>query len=573
MNHKQLILAVAFLCLPFVVCAQTDFGKQYEAAKALVDESRYEPAIQILKPILKEEPGNDYALYSQYLFSYASFQSAKYAEARDMLLQLKQKHTDWKEYPKVIWLLASTYGQLKEYRKSVALGQQLSATNNGLEDWKTEYYALIQPIDTLVALHKSFPLDVKLADVTYQQVCSKQDAKYKALAKTLEKEYGFKPVVKERKKFKGEVKNKYHLAVLFPFQWKDIDLSSTQRSNQYVLDLYAGMQIAMDSLHRDKKHAAIELHAYDTEKDVNKVAQIVQYNEWKSIDVVIGPLFAEQFNYVKDLPEMENKVLISPLSTSPRYAENSGSFLYQASSETTVTSMADYAKANFMLRKNVAKDPGVLPKKNVLILYGAAVKDSVLAYHYHDSIVKRGFTVRKILKVDFNYMGALRTFASDSMGLLGMSHIVALTSDPIFAANFVSLMEITQQVIPIYAYSDWLDNTQLNYKQLDKRAVHFIAPDFIRTTSAAYKNFHKAYIAKYNVFPNAYVLEGYEMVTLLAKALRAKGTDLSLYFNEKKFFSLGMLGGYDYSNAYCNKFVPLVTFRDLKLTIVNDEIR
>jgi hypothetical protein len=291
------------------------------------------------------------------------------------------------------------------------------------------------------------------------------------------------------------------------------------------------------------------------------------------VDVVIGPVFPEQYTAIKDLPELENKILISPMSSNSKYAENTGSFLYKASIETTVGCMAHYAAANFILRKNSVKDPGILHKKNVLILYGKETRDSILAHQYQDSILKKGFTVKKILKVDLNYMGTLRAFAGDSIGLLSYSHIVALSSDPIFAANFVSLMEITQQQIPIYAYSDWLDNTQLSYKQMDKREIYFIDPDYLRTSTVQYKHFHKAYIAKYHVFPSVYVIQGYEMATLLGKALREKGTDVSLYFNEKKFFSLGMLGGYDYSNSSCNKFVPIVTFRDLKLTLVNDETR
>lgn len=574
MGKVKIFLLIAWLCSPVLLFAQSiDYGKQYEAAKALVDESRYEAAAQILKPILKEEPGNEYALYSQYLYAYTLSQQGKYVEARDLLLQLKQKHTGWKEYTKVNWLLATAYANLKEYRKSVTLAQQLDATNDVLNAWKAEYYSLIQPLDTVVAIQKSVPLDLKLAEVLYLQVYQKLDVKYKTVAQRLEKEYGFKPPVKERKKFKNEIKNRYHIALLFPFLWKDIDLSASQRNNQYVLDLYAGMQIAMDSLHRDKKAAQIELHAYDTEKDVTKVTQIVKYNEWKLVDVAIGPLFPEQYTAIKDMPEMQNKTLISPMSANSKYAENTGSFLYKASIESTVACLSNYASGNFMLRKNVVKDPGILPKKNVLILYGAAIKDSILAYQYQDSILKKGFIVKKIVKVDFNYMNALRVFANDSLALLTYSHVVALSTDPIFAANFISLMEITQQQIPIYAYSDWLDNTQLSYKQMDKRGIYFIYPDYVRASSASYKHFHKAYIAKYHVFPNAYVLQGYEMVTLLGAALREKGTDVSLYFNEKKFFSLGILGGYDYSNASYNKFVPIVTFKDLKLTLVNDETK
>ncbi len=551
--------------------AQLQWAKQYEQAKVYIDESRYDAALEILAPVMKEQKGNDYALHSQYLYAYVAFQQGKFLSAKDILLQLKLLHADWNEIDKVNWLLASVYSKLTLYRSSVLLIQLVPLTYTDVSTWKKEYYPLIKPIDTLAAIQKAVPFDVELAEELYRRLTtslSATTAADKLRVVALEKEYGFnkaalKPMV-------SLVKDRYHVAVLFPFQLKEMNTTASVRNNQFIYDLYAGIKIATDSLNKDQSKAPVEIHVYDTEKDINKVKEIIKSKEWESIDLIIGPVFTEQYTYIKDQPEVQQKILFNPTSAHLKYADKTGTYLYKASVESTVSSMATYAALNFSLRKNLVKDPGLIAKKDVIILFGKEVKDSVMAYLYRDSIVKKGFLIKKFLKVDTNYMGVLRTMASDSLGLLKISHIVTLSSDPVFAANFISLMEITQQYIPMYAYSDWLENTQLSYVQMEKRGVHFIYPDYVRIDSDVYKRFYKAYLSKYNVFPSVYAIQGYEMMTLLGNALREGGTDISVSLNKKSYFSLGMLGGYDYSTTNYNKFVPLVAFKDMKLTVVNE---
>ena len=551
--------------------AQLQWAKQYEQAKVYIDESRYDAALEILAPVMKEQKGNDYALHSQYLYAYVAFQQGKFLSAKDILLQLKLLHADWNEIDNVNWLLASVYSKLTLYRSSVLLIQLVPLTYTDVSTWKKEYYPLIKPIDTLAAIQKAVPFDVELAEELYRRLTtslSATTAADKLRVVALEKEYGFnkaalKPMV-------SLVKDRYHVAVLFPFQLKEMNTTASVRNNQFIYDLYAGIKIATDSLNKDQSKAPVEIHVYDTEKDINKVKEIIKSKEWESIDLIIGPVFTEQYTYIKDQPEVQQKILFNPTSAHLKYADKTGTYLYKASVESTVSSMATYAALNFSLRKNLVKDPGLIAKKDVIILFGKEVKDSVMAYLYRDSIVKKGFLIKKFLKVDTNYMGVLRTMASDSLGLLKISHIVTLSSDPVFAANFISLMEITQQYIPMYAYSDWLENTQLSYVQMEKRGVHFIYPDYVRIDSDVYKRFYKAYLSKYNVFPSVYAIQGYEMMTLLGNALREGGTDISVSLNKKSYFSLGMLGGYDYSTTNYNKFVPLVAFKDMKLTVVNE---
>lgn len=569
MNKFLAFVIFTLLAMPLLSEAQTKWANQYEEAKKYIDENRYEAALEILTPLIKEEKGNDYVLYSRYLYAFCNLKQNKLLSSRDMLLQLKQQNAHWSEIDKVNGLLATVYMKLGEYRKSIVLVRTLPAKFPYLSDWKKEYYVSIQPLDTIIAIQKTMPYDVELAEELYRRLSNAKEltSVNKSVLFRLEKEYGF---TSNEKKMVSVVKDQYNVAILFPFQIKETDATANMRSNQYIYDMYAGIKIAIDTLNKKVQKAPIKIHAYDTEKDINKVTEIVRSKEWEAIDLVVGPIFPEQYTYLKDLPEVEGKVMVNPISSSLKYADKEGTYLYKPSIESYISAMVNYATANFVLRKNVPKDSGLIPKKNVAILYGKEIKDSVMAHLYRDSIISKGFTVKHFYKVDVDYMGALRTMVSDSVGLLKISHISTFASDPVFAANFISLMEGTQQYIPVYAYSDWLNNTQLSYPQMETRGVYFIHPEYLRLNSETYKKFHKAYVSKFNVFPSIYVIQGYEMMLLLGESLRDGGTDISVALNKKQKFSLGMMGGYDYSNANYNKYVPIVAFKNMKLNIVNE---
>ena len=568
MKCYVIFLSIISVLISFGAQAQSNWAEQYEQAEKYVDENRYDAALQILLPLTKEQNGNDYALYSQYLYSYIMLQQNKLVSAKDMLLQLQQ-HSDWKELDKVNWMLATVYLKQGEYRKSVQHINIVPISYPNVLQWKKEFYPQISPIDTLSNIQKNVPYDLDLAEELYRRLSQSQNLNsvQKERKIILEKEYGFSSQVKS---MISVMKERYHIAAMFPFLLKDVNVSSTNRSNQYIYDMYAGISIAIDTLNKVKNKSSFQLHAYDTEKDISKISEIVKSKEWAMIDLVLGPVFPEQYVFLKDLPELQNKIIVNPTSLSVKYADRQGAYLYKASVESIISNLVTYAATNFVLRKNVSKDPGLVEKKGVVVLYGKDVKDSVMAYLYRDSIIAKGFKLKLFLKVDLDYMGKIRSIANDSLGLISISHFATFSNDPIFAANFISVLEGTLQDIPMYVYSDWLTNSQLSYVQMENRNVHFIHPEFMRISSDTYKRFYKAYLSKYKVYPSVYALQGYEMMLLYGKALREGGTDVSVYFNKTKFNSLGLLGGYDYSNVNYNKFVPITAFKDLKLKIVNE---
>ena len=85
------------------------------------------------------------------------------------------------------------------------------------------------------------------------------------------------------------------------------------KGSEVALSFHVGVELALDSLRKQGKN--ICLHTFDTNKDTLKVHQIVNSNALENMDIIIGPLYANNFRILcEKYGDDTTKILISPLS-------------------------------------------------------------------------------------------------------------------------------------------------------------------------------------------------------------------------------------------------------------------
>ena len=85
------------------------------------------------------------------------------------------------------------------------------------------------------------------------------------------------------------------------------------KGSELALSFHVGVEIALDSLRKQGKN--ICLHTFDTNKDKLKVHQIVNSKALKKMDIIIGPLYNNNFRILcEKYGNDTTKILISPLS-------------------------------------------------------------------------------------------------------------------------------------------------------------------------------------------------------------------------------------------------------------------
>jgi len=85
------------------------------------------------------------------------------------------------------------------------------------------------------------------------------------------------------------------------------------KGSEVALSFHVGVELALDSLRRQGKN--ICLYTFDTNKDTLKVHQIVNSKALENMDIIIGPLYANNFRVLcEKYGNDTTKFLISPLS-------------------------------------------------------------------------------------------------------------------------------------------------------------------------------------------------------------------------------------------------------------------
>lgn len=536
-----------------------DFQSQYLQGKELFKNGKYEPAMEVLLPLTKQAPGNNFVEYAHYFYALAAFKSNKMTDSYQMLLQLTSKYPQWNNIDEAYYLAANVAFELKKYRYGLNfLKERSSKLSEDIDAMKENYFSRLFPIDSLKIIQTAYSKDPILAKVLLRRLLAGPISdKDKMLADYLIQEFKMDMSAISFSR-KSTLKDSYNVAVLFPFMLNEASLpEGSPRSNPYVAEIYKGLQIAVDSL---KNIVKINLYAYDTEKDNAKINELLKNPDLIGMDLIIGPLIPAHNQMVNQFA-LSNKIeTVNPLSNNSKLFEgNEYVFLFQPTLERQAQQAATYAE----------KAMPIVEKEKVIIFYSDNARDSLLAVNYRDSITARKYKVTVFEQVNKDKLAKVTSTLSDSATMVETNHVFIASADQVVAANVVSALEISQLITPVFTRSEWLQFPLLNFEQLQKRQVHFIYPEFVDLDNPILPAFRKAYIAQMNTFPTSYVYTGYDLMTFFGKALDQYGNYFKDAFNKQGFTKTKFFQGADYSFANENKYVPIVKFEENKLKLLN----
>ncbi len=570
------------LILPITIKAQTpeENQKNYLFGKSLFEEGRFEAATQVFLPLTAEATHNAFSKPASYWYALASFKNKNFEATKSMCLQTLQRYPDWDQKDDMYYLLSNSYFELNKDRLALHFLSKMNSLKKECEEMKSYYLSKLDPIDTLKALQKDSPEDLLYATILAKRLSSTTlDEKNKMLLNFLMQEYKL-DISDINKKINSTLKTSYSIALLLPFQLNEIDPKISKRSNQYILDFYEGIKLAVDSL--KAKGLNLTIYSYDTEKEITILNSIISLPELKTMDMIIGPVYPIQMPLVAEFCKKNKIINISPFSANSKIIENNEfTFLFQPTIEIQAGVAARYASENFRYDSSFVynytppkpkyRNKEVLPveHKNVIIFYGNELKDSLMAVYHRDSCKANNLVVSHFEKINRSKVGLLRTILGDSVKVSKSNHVFAAISDEVIAANIMSLMEIGRNNTPLITRSDWLFFSLISFEQFEKRNVYFVHPDYYDYSNLFYRNFETAYIARTKIYPSIQSLQGFDLMMYFGNALKENGTYFKYGLDQKGFSQGYIFQGFDFSNSYSNKNVSLTRFREKNLMLVN----
>jgi len=580
LNHQQPLNGNSFMkmmkylvvCLVVVVssnlCAQgieSPQLKQYQDAKAFYVDGKYNLAMEAFKPLIQAEDNNPYTPYASFYFALSAYNEGYLPLAKNMLLQIKKQSPKWSRTPEVNIWLAKIHFENKDYNSAL---QVLSSVESDFTTKLKKYEVKkIDDIDQMKELYTNHSDDNVIAEelayrISQQSLASRDQL---LLTELIERHDLDHKKLDVSVITKTVYKDEYHVALLLPFMVENLEPNERRKVNQFVLDFYEGIKVAVDTL--SKSGVDIELHAYDTKRDTIETARILKKEELKGMDLIIGPLFTSQIEIVKEFAYRNKINLINPFySNSEIIGNNPFSFLYKPTSETVGEQAAEYVINN--ARNKVG-----------IIYYGDGKQDEVMAQAYKARIEKDSFNIitykrikkdssRSILDMLLISDGKIKEASTEeakeklTIGLDSVGHIFVASNDDLISTKVISAVETRGDSIMVVGSAAWLDLPAISYETYLRLNTVLYAPAYISTRSNDYDAFRNHYLQKHRKTPPKYAEEGYELMMLLGKSLDEYGKYFQLGWGKKNNIPGAISFGYNYQNSNSNTLVPILTFED-----------
>jgi len=572
-NYHRLFLIVLFFAFIASSAVAQDFYRQYKNGKDLFDEKKYNLAMESFKPLIVYDVNNPYSEYAAFFFSLSAYHQGYPAVAKDNLLQLRKLHPDWDQMDDVNYWLAKIYFDQHQYFQALLQLKSIKSTafRGDIEAMQKAYLSQIDDAETLKMVLEENP-DNAIAAYALVKAISKQPI-YQQDATLFEQ-----LITKfhlDRNEFVSSIKpvsvkkDKYRVSLLFPFLTSSLEPTLGTKANQFVLDLYEGMKQAADTLARQGIH--IDLLAYDTEKNVDKLDKLLKTDELKSTDLIVGPFFTEEAKRVQDFSMANHINMINPVSNNSAFlGENPFSMLFQPSYETLGVKSAE------MLASKVKN-------KNCMVFFGETSKDSTMAYSFIKKASELGMKIVYSAEIskentariqpviatatdydDYNNPKQFR-LKKDSIG-----SIFVASDNTLIYSKVIGSVQTRGDSIIVVGNENWIVNeASINYDNFERLRVTLASPNYVSVHNPAYIAFRKKYIRTHGQLPSLYATIGFEFMDFIGKALYQHGVYYQDGLSQAGYLPGFLFTGYSFTNSRDNQFVPFVNIQQGELKVVN----
>jgi len=517
--RRLLLLPLALLSLTAAAQGQLT---RYRVGKTQLDQGHYAVAMQELAPLA--QPVNHFAQApdAAYLYAVAATRLGQWAEAEQMLNLIRNQYPTYANLNEALYLQGQVSFEQGDYDTALRTLGQLPAEQYAAprEAMQATYLAKLKDRATWQRLQKRYPqskligrlyADYLLStgatnDADRQQLDAlvtqfKLDrTRYAPAAPAMATPAAPKPLAR---------KATYSIGVLLPFELQD-NSWQTQRKNQFVTDLYAGLRLAQDSLQRTGH--PVQIFAYDTGADTLTLKNVLALPELAGMDMLIGPVYKSGAKLLARYAREHQIICVNPLSQDgDLVADNAYHYLYSPSAATQARAAAQFAAVSFGTGR-----PAVL-------LHEDSKDDNDFALAYQAAYEAAG-----------GHITASHAFRPDdpaSLGaaflpaeLTGASHVV-VASDHRKAgpAAFAALGTVPAASRPaLLVPGAWLDNPSLGVGQLGA-GVYYYQPKYFDKNGAGYRRFRQLYLAKQNLPPSVFASQGFELLLFFGNALQQYG--------------------------------------------------
>lgn len=330
-------------------------------------------------------------------------------------------------------------------------------------------------------------------------------------------------------------KKNYKIAILLPF-YLDKGVGSSDHVSNLAAEFYMGAKLAIDSL--EKLGLKADFYVYDSRNDTNTVKTILTKSEFQDMDLVFGPLFADNLDVVARWCK-ENKVrLVCPAVANSNLLKDNP-FVYNAipSDVTLVKGLAE-----FTLKNNSGDQ--------IILVKSTKEKDLAMYESFRSTFLTlpvKGIRPKLIEATLDNYT----SFIKKGVRVI----LVFPTNEKALAIKFMnSLNNVAQSLnsdlIHVYGTKEWVNFDDIKPHYKNKYNLHFASPNDLNYKYTQTEKLHYKYRSEYNADMTKMAVQGFDVLYYFCSDLLMSRKTNGSIMNNFNLKQIGVGNGYENSNYF-----------------------
>lgn len=379
--------------------------------------------------------------------------------------------------------------------------------------------------------------------------------------------------VKDASVFKSGKKDVYEIGVLLPFNldknqklWEDqnpLERTVMYEPTRQALDFYHGVLLAVDSLKKAGVSTNLKVFDVGTGKDSSLVKKIIAGDDFKKLDLVIGPF---EWIEITAKAAKENKIpMMIPVPCSNKVLLDNP-FAFKAI--TTSSVIAD--ETSKYITKNYSND-------HIILVDGKGKNDAGIQKAYKKSLnkylmEKTGRTDSvKTMAIDFLSTKTIESILrSDKVNVLIIpSNDFAYISSTLSNLNkFLARSYHKNYKVVVFGTDEWAKYDQIDITHKLRSNVHIPAPTFVDFDTIHVHKTIRSFRNRFHTDPDKYALMGFDLAYYWLAGYATEGLDFAnnvqnydIKMNQTRFNFQKM----NSSSGCLNKSVYILKYENYKL--------
>ncbi len=539
-NFQLVLMRKVLLVLSFILSTAYAVAQQppaaYLKAKADLDAKAFAMAKDGFATFLDETKYGVLSNYAAFHSAEAALQLKQAPQAIELLTALKGKA--WSKSEEVTFLLALAYFQDNQLVAGLQALKGLTSEPMVSNGHRTSFeYLQSTSSDFLITHLEEFKLNQGFtAALAYvlQKKASMSASERNTLNQILQS--GNQGILKDKV---------LDLVVILPFTTSAEQDISLIESTNFLMELYQGIELEVARL--KEEGVAIQLHTFDSKRDLEYLNALVKDPTVLAADVIIGPVYPEETALISAFAEAQKIPFIHPLSNlGDWYEESQFSYLFRPALSSLANGVVDALKKQGW-------------GKTVAIGFSGNSRDEQLGLLLQNLLAKEGFNLVKVQKVDSkNANTFLQGLGVRRGNQPAVNQVILLSDDPALAQPVFSLMESISAEVPLLVMDSWLGFNFSNFEMLEYANFYFISNNTPKYHSEAMDDFRKLYYSKHLQFPSTNSLLGAELVHWVhTNAEFAQDFDLRPSLDKNGKQPGRLTWGFNFQNVNNNSYSPV----------------